>query len=118
MRYSQIYCYNLINDVEEDKVNAIAESMKKDGYVGCPILIYGESLLTGSHRLAALRKLEEEGVDVYDWEVAEDVTDLVEDAFQRFEEKHGWMRDMDYSDIGWILKGTWVEKYKDEIVEW
>lgn len=118
MRYSQIYYYNLINEVEEDKVTALAENMRSNGYVGCPILVCNDQLLTGSHRLAALRKLEEEGVDVYDWEVAEDVTDIVEDALSRFEEENGWQKDVDCSEIGWLLEGSWVEEYKDEIAEW
>ena len=118
MRYSEISFMGLINDTDADKVNEIAESMKQNGFVGCPILVANDQLLTGSHRLAALRQLEDEGYDIFDWEVAEDVTDIVEDAFSRFEEEHGWSRDIDYSDLGWMLKGSWVEEYKSEIIEW
>lgn len=108
----------IINEVAEDKVNEIAESMKENGYVGCPILVFNDQLLTGSHRLSALKQLEDEGFDIYDWDVAEDVTDLVNEAFEKFEEENGWSRDMDYSDLGWMFNGTWVEEYKDEIAEW
>lgn len=118
MTYNKISWMYGINEVDENKVNDIAESMKSNGFVGCPILVWNDQLLTGSHRLAALKQLEEDGLDVYDWEVAEDVTDLVEDAFKRFEEENGWQRDMDYSDLGWIFAGTWVEEYKNEIEEW
>lgn len=118
MTYLNIENLALINEVDEEKVNEIAENMRKNGFVGCPILIWNDTLMTGSHRLAALKKLEEEGVDVFDWEVAEDVTEIAEENFAKFEEENGWQRDIDFSDIGWLLKGSWVEEYKDEIVEW
>lgn len=118
MTYGKIAYMNLINEVDSEKVNAIADSMRANGFVGCPILIYNDQLLTGSHRCAALALLAEEDSDVFDWDVAEDVTDLVEAAFERFEEENGWCRDMDLSDLGWIFKGTWVEEYKNEIEEW
>ena len=73
MTYEEIegrYCP--INKVEESHVLEIMESMRKNGYVGCPILIYGDRLLTGSHRLVALERLAEENDEVHDWEVAED----------------------------------------------
>lgn len=115
--------YNLpattINDVIESKVDDLCKSMKKNGYVGCPILIYNGNLLTGSHRLCALDKLYRDGYDeVFDWEVAEDVTDIVEEHILAREEADGWAPDIDYSNIGWLLEGSWVEQYKDEIAEW
>lgn len=118
MTYEKISHMYLINDIDETKVNKIAESMKENGYIGCPILVFNDQLLTGSHRMAALKQLEDEGYDVSDWGVAEDVTDLVDEAFVRFEEENGWQKDMDYSDLGWMFEGTWVEKYKSEIAEW
>lgn len=118
MTYENISYMALINEVNEEKVNMIAENMKENGFVGCPILIWNDQLLTGSHRLAALRKLDDDGYDVLDWDVAEDVTDIVEAAFENFEEENGWMREADLSDIGWMLKGSWIEKYKEEIKEW
>ncbi|WP_066737034.1 ParB N-terminal domain-containing protein [Bariatricus massiliensis] len=118
MKYKNIANKALINNVDEEKVNAIAESMRKNGFVGCPILIWNDELMTGSHRMAALKKLEDEGVDIFDWEVAEDITEIAEENFSKFEEENGWQRDVDFSDIGWLLKGSWVEEYKDEIVEW
>ncbi len=118
MTYEKISHMYLLNETDEKKVDLIAQSMKENGYVGCPILVFNDQLLTGSHRLAALRQLEDEGLDVFDWDVAEDVTDLVEEAFEKFEEENGWQKDMDYSDLGWMFKGTWVEEYKDQIEEW
>jgi len=53
MRYDTISNYSPINEVSPDKVDKLVESMLERGWVGCPILVYGESLITGSHRLAA-----------------------------------------------------------------
>lgn len=118
MTYEKISHMYTINDVDGDKVRKMVESMKENGYIGCPILIFNDELLTGSHRLSALKQLEDDGFDIYNWEVAEDVTDLVNEAFEKFEDEYGWSRDLDYSDLGWMFKGTWVENYKDEIEEW
>lgn len=46
MTYDRISRFAPINDVDNDKVKEIAESIKANGYVGCPILVFGESLLT------------------------------------------------------------------------
>ncbi len=120
MKFREIQCFEPLNEVDENKVNEIAESIKANGYVGCPILICGESLITGSHRLAALRKLAEQEdneeidyIGVRDLIVAADVTDLVEKALSENPD-----RELDTSNIGWIFEGTWVERYKSEIEEW
>ncbi len=126
MTYDSIRAMAGINEVDREKVNALADSMIKDGWIGAPILVYGESLLTGSHRLAALHEVERRyGADEIDsapsvlWEdVAADVTEIVEQALAAFESERGWSKDIDTSDIGWLLKGSWVEQYKAEIAEW
>lgn len=118
MTYRQIKGFALINDIDNDKVEKIANSIKENGFVGCPILVINDQLLTGSHRLAALKMLDENGINVDDMQVAEDVTGLVNEAFERFNEENGYYPDLDFSDIGWIFKGTWIEEYKDEIEEW
>ena len=109
MTYEEIggrYCP--INKVEESHVLEIMESMRKNGYVGCPILIYGDRLLTGS-----------QNDEVYDWEVAEDVSDIVNGNYSEFIEKNGYYPDIDYRDIGWLLKNSHIEDlYKNEIEEW
>mgnify|MGYP000199394710 FL=1 len=51
-------------------------------------------------------------------DVAEDVTEIIENAISVFEEENGYIPDIDFSNIGWLLKGSWVEAYKDEIEEW
>jgi hypothetical protein len=125
MRFSEIEYFAPINEVDENKVNEIAESIKANGYVGCPILICGESLVTGSHRLTALKQLAEQEdndeidyIGVRDMLVAADVSDIVDEAMRKFEEENGYTPDIQYDDIGWIFEGTWVERYKSEIEEW
>ena len=126
MTYDDIACYALINDVDADYVNTLADSMIESGWVGCPILIYGEELLTGSHRLAALHEVErryltgeiDEVPEVLTCDIADDVTEIVEDNVAKFEDENGYIPDFDWGRIGWMLKGSWVEEYKDEISEW
>ena len=118
MRYIDIKYMNPINRTDPVRVAQLKESMKEKGFVGCPILIFNDTLLTGSHRLEALRQLAEEDDRVLFWDVAEDVTDIVNQAYDRRIEEEGWAPDLDYGDIGWLFEGSWVEQYKDEIEEW
>ena len=125
MRFREIEYFAQINEVDQNKVDQIAESIKVNGYVGCPILICGESLITGSHRLTALKQLAEQEdaeqidfIGVRDLIVAADVTDIIENAIQKFEEENGYTPDVRLDDIGWMFEGTWVEQYKSEIEEW
>lgn len=120
MRFREIEYFEPINEVDENKVNEIATSIKANGFIGCPILVCGEALITGSHRLTALQQLAEQEdndeidfIGVRDIVVAADVTDLIENALTK--NPH---RELDTRDIGWIFKGTWVEEYKSEIEEW
>lgn len=117
MTYRQIKSFSLINDIEIDKLEKISNSIKDNGFIGCPILIVNDQLLTGSHRLAALRLLDESRMYIDDMQVAEDVTDLVNKAFKVFYEENEYYPDLDFSNIGWMFKGTWVEEYKNEIEE-
>ena len=55
--------FEKVNDVDETKARAIAESIKKNGWKGAPILTYGNCLVTGSHRLRAFEILEEEAAE-------------------------------------------------------
>lgn len=125
MTYEEIRCYTPINEVDNEKVTEIANSIKKNGWVGCPILVFNDSLLTGSHRLAALKKLYEEldfdeleEMNFYNMEVAEDVSDIVDENYDEAVEELGYCPEIDYRNIGWLLKNSWVEDYKDEINEW
>lgn len=126
MTYENISNLYLINDVDTNKVDALVADMLQNGFKGCPILVCGDELLTGSHRLAALHQIEkmyiagdiEDEPEVLRQEVAEDVTDIVNENMANFEEKNGFAPDIDKSDIGWLLKDSWVEAYKNEIAEW
>lgn len=125
MTYQHICCYPLINDVAPDKVDTLVQSILSNGWQGPPILVYGDTLLTGSHRLAALHKIANNpdtcGADVLWDDIAEDVTDIVNAAITHKAGKLGiepWDVDLDYSDIGWILDGTGYERYKGDTREW
>ncbi len=118
MTFNDIKYCNPINDIDPAYVEELAQLIKTKGWLGCPMLVYGDNLLTGSHRLAALKKLYNDGVDIDDLEVAEDITDIVEDKLAKFENDHGYIPDIDYQNIGWLLDDTWVEQYRDEIAEW
>jgi len=134
--FKNIESYGTINAVDIDKVNTIAELIKNNGWIGAPILFIDSGLITGSHRIGApilfidsglitgshrieaLRLLDNEGELDFSMEVCEDVTDIVDAAFDSFINKYGYAPDMDYSNLGWIFEGTWVEEYKKEINEW
>ena len=116
--FKNIESYGTINAVDIDKVNTIAELIKNNGWIGAPILFIDSGLITGSHRIEALRLLDNEGELDFSMEVCEDVTDIVDAAFDSFINKYGYAPDMDYSNLGWIFEGTWVEEYKKEINEW
>ena len=120
MRYDHISHYSPINAVRPDKVAQLVESMLKRGWIGCPILIYGDSLITGSHRLAALHQIAHELTDaeVLTKDIAEDVTDIIEARLAEFQAEHGYIPDIEYDHIGWLFEGTWVEAYKASLPEW
>ncbi len=118
MKAYEILGYEPVNSTKSDKVNDIAESIKNNGWIGCPILTWGNTLVTGSHRLAALNKLDNEGIDISNLDCAVDVTELIDEAIAKFEKENEYIPDIDYSSIGWLFEGTWVEKYKNEIAEW
>ena len=68
--------------VDQEKFEALVESMRVEGWVGAPLVKFDDCLLTGSHRYAAARELELNVpvVDLFDvFCVDEDeVTEIVE----------------------------------------
>lgn len=113
--YEDIKCLPLVNDVDEKKVSEIKKSILENGWQGAPILYTNMGLVTGSHRLAALREIEEteDDDDVLFENIAEDVTDIIND----YCEKNDMTWDeLDFSYLREIFTGTWVEEY--EIREW
>lgn len=117
----------LINEVDEEKVQELIDSILTNGWQGAPILYHNSiGLITGSHRSAALKKIEE----MYDNEelteeqaaIAEkidkegnyslDVTYIIDEFLENSEEA------FEYDNLAPVFEGTEVEKWKDEIEEW
>jgi len=120
MTLKEIWGYTPINDTKVDRVEELVTSMITDGWQGAPILVDSGtgSLITGSHRLAALMVIKdrykcgeyediEDGIEtLLGTDVAEDISDLVDD------------RDNPWENLGSYLTGTRIEKYKNQIYEW
>lgn len=115
--YFEISSLPTVNDVNHDKVEALKKSILSNGWKGAPILYTNMGLVTGSHRLAALQKIEETGEDddVLFENIAEDVTDIIDDYC---ESQDTYWDELDFSNLREIFASTWVEEYKDEIREW
>jgi hypothetical protein len=115
-----------LNETDETKVKEIAESIYENGWLGCPILIIDGALITGSHRLEALRMLEEEGNE-YEGYVAADISEeIYENMIDKREANgddgeefgaHYYLGQYGYDNLAWLLKGTWAEEFKEEL-EW
>lgn len=104
--------FEKVNAVEESKVQELVNSITTNGYdMNYPILVYGNVLLTGSHRLAAIEKMFEEDQDV-NFECALDVSDIITDEDLEEAANAGEF------DFDALFTGTWVEEYKEGIEEW
>ena len=114
MKFDEISCYATVNATDGAKVAELAESMKENGWKGAPILVCNMGLVTGSHRLAALKAIdsdaEYDGEVLYE-DVAEDVTDEINDYCER--EGIGF-EEIQFDNLRDVFAGTWVEEYKDE----
>lgn len=114
--YFDISSLPTVNEVGQNKVEEIKESILANGWQGAPILYTNLGLVTGSHRLAALQEIEESGEDDVLFEnIAEDVTDIINDYCESHDT---YWDELDFGNLGAIFAGTWVEEYKDEIREW
>lgn len=120
-------CYP-VNDVDKNKVNEIVDAIKTNGWIGAPILYAGERLITGSHRQAALKMLEEfyslDDIDLNNRiiktldsnEIGFDVSAIINNWFEIT--GNDW-DDIDFScGLRHIFAGTEIEQYKDYIEEW
>lgn len=125
-QFSKINNFDLLNKVDDAKVNEILNSLLANGWQGAPVLYCDYGLVTGSHRLAALRKInamldDADGdefnklYDILDSVEALDVTDIIN---KHCEDNDYTYADIDFAFLGDVFKGTEVEQYKDEIVEW
>lgn len=131
MTYKQICSYEKVNQTEQPKVDALVTSIEQNGWVGMPILVCGESLVTGSHRIAALNKIEKKLLaDEYDMEmyvkmdalisdtnIADDISEIV-DNYVAIEEENGGFYGLPYDNLSALLARTEYEAYKDELEEW
>lgn len=121
-----------INDVDADRVAEIANSIKTNGWVGAPVLVMASmaQMITGSHRLAALRAIEAEydnavfgGDDdaadrlsaILNEDVAVEVDDIVNNYCEAEDET---IDSLPYDNLSLIFAGTEIEQYASEIVEW
>ena len=118
MTANDIMHYVEINPTNADRVAEIAASIRENGWQGAPILAIEsfQVLVTGSHRLAALKMLDDEGFDVDALgDIAEPVDDLINEWCA---ENDTCIDDIRYDCLAEIFAGTWVEQYKAEIAEW
>ena len=130
MNYEDIKYMAPINRTDETKVLELAHSMLENGWQNSPILIHEEQgmLITGSHRLAALKLIEQQYCDgeltdeqeksadrLFDTDLAEDVSDIIDDWC----ESHDCtIDDIPFDSLGDVFAGTDIENYKDNIEEW
>lgn len=119
LKFDDIKGLDPINNVEEELVWDLIDSMLEEGWKGCPILIHDGGLLTGSHRLTALENIAvtNPDTDVLKEYVALDVTDIVKRRIAELS-TDSFEYDFSYNDLGILFEGTEIEKYKNEIKEW
>lgn len=119
MTASQIRYYYEVNQVDPDRVAAIEASIRQNGWQGAPILVLESMgmLITGSHRLAAIKAL---ASDLnFDLDSLGDVAEAVDDIVCAYCEENGCtVDDLPYDNLSAIFAGTWVEEYKDQLSEW
>jgi len=128
---SSIY-YTPIHEVDQDYLSEIKESLLNNGWNGMPILVTDDNLVTGCHRYAALREIyediissddnwmlsEEEINGIFDFSKVEfvDVTDILQAYFDKHNDGE-WER-IEYDCLSQYFAGTWVEEFKDQLIEW
>lgn len=116
-----------VNGTDKKKVDRLADDILKNGWNGPPVLVEGTSLISGSHRRAALQKLLNIGdystadrIDkiLSDDSIGEDVSDIMDDWRVRMENEYGFITNTPYDDLSRIFEGTRVEEYKKDLAEW
>lgn len=118
LTFTDIMEFSVPNDVDEGHVRQLAESIRRNGWRGAPIIVDAESGLcvTGSHRMAALRLLNEEDdedLDLQDMEVAYDAHDIIQDWYERNTDDT-----FPYDRLRDVFEGTPVERWRDSMAEW
>ena len=124
--------YSAINDTEAEKVNDLVKSMESNGWTDMPILVNEETeeLVTGSHRLEALKIIyhkynageydDDAAIEelLNDVDVAEDVSEIIDAYAERLMEEVGYFDGIEYDNLRQVFSGTWLEQYADQMVEW
>ena len=126
LKFDQIAHLAPINNLEEEKARAIFNSIKNEGWKSDlgPILIYQGALLTGTHRLAALKFLFQSEPDhpVFREEIAWDVTEEIHRNIDAMPEDDLLEKTYEIDDfssgLGELLAGTPVEQLREHIKEW
>ena len=116
-----------LNDTEQLRVNEIMESLLTNGWIGAPILYIDDMcLVTGSHRLEALKQIEsmydvsddetqDKITEILNADIALDVTDIVNEYC---EENDCTYDQLPFDSLRNIFKNTRIEEFKGEINEW
>lgn len=120
MTAMDIMSYCPTNETEAAHVEEIKRSIMANGWQGAPILVCESlgMLVTGSHRLAALRDIIDTELD-FDLDSLGDVAEPVDDIVSAWcEENDCAIDNLPYDCLSQVFAGTWVEQYADEIVEW
>lgn len=116
----EIINYNPINETESNHVAELKASIMENGWQGAPILVCmaHNMLITGSHRLAALKDIYDNELD-FDLDSLGDVAESVDEILDAWCEENGCIiDDIPVDCLSLVFAGTWVEEYKDDIIEW
>lgn len=116
----EIISYNPINETDHTHVAELKASIMENGWQGAPILVCEahNMLITGSHRLAALKGIYDNEWD-FDLDSLGDVAEPVDDILESWcEENDCTIDDIPVDCLSQVFAGTRVEGYKDEIIEW
>lgn len=120
MKATEIINYITINETNAQRVAEIKASIMANGWQGAPILVSAahNCLITGSHRLAALKDIYDDELD-FDLDSLGDVAEDVDDILDAWcAENDASIDEILLNNLSSVFAGTWVESYKDEIVEW
>jgi hypothetical protein len=101
--------------VDEKKVEALAEDMKKNGFTSVILLanLDGWYLVTGTHRYLAAKKLDKEDIEIDIKYV--DVTDAIENYCER---EDVTIERVPLDSLREVFEGTKYEEFARECVEW
>ena len=120
MKATDIMSYSQINETDKTYVDEIKASILANSWQGSPILVCESQgrLITGSHRLAALKDIYDNEWD-FDLDSLGDVAEPVDDILDAWcEENDCTIDDIPYDCLSQVFAGTWVEQYADNIIEW